>query len=517
MRSNRIKRGQYIIALCIIALLTFGCGNKAETSSKTEDTKTAIDGEKTSFQEIGSYNSNEKYERMYDSYTDVVKPSDSYGKLVPYLGDVIKFDYSSVVEAYGDEETFELYSRVESDGNVFSLQTFGLCTAEGKIVTDPVYSQILYNDSYYLCSRLVTKDGNQLYAITDFVSEDGSIVINKQNERPIYILNNTEIATFYGSGAYSYDFTTIYNSKGQMLANPLGNDIDKNGLRYEGSYDETTGNYSCYLTDASGKKVSDTYSYCILTDGGYYITNLDEVCGVLDSSGKTVIPCECSQILYENGLVACKKENSITVYDDKLTLQYELDFSKYGEHFVDSIRILKIPANGIVLATDDTKAFDGKRVIYMDKNGQVICSSSYSPNENTTQNAIIIDEKVYSMKGEYIGDGIKDEYIVKETYDNGNVLVSTMEGRYYTFDLATQSILQEYSYYDREKKLAYVSQKDLTQVFEPSTGEMIAIQQSRYYYLDSAIGEITCYKKNGYSITENDFNGIIVKKFADVD
>lgn len=499
MRLNRIT---FIVALLVIALLIISCNKKHE---------------KAPVKEIGSYISNEKYERLNDSYSDVVKPSDTYGKLVPYLGDVIKFDYSSVVEAFGDEETFELYARGESDGDVFTLQTFGLCTAEGKIVTDPVYSQILYNDSYYLCTRLETRNNADIYAITDFVSEDGSIVVNNQDERPIYILNNTQIVTFYGSGTYSYDFKTFYNSEGKKLENSKGNDIDRNGLRYEMIHDETTNNYYWYLTDSLGNRVSDNYYYCILTDGGYYLTNRNEFYGILDSNGETVVPCECSQILYENGFVACKKENHILVYDDNLTLQYELDFSKYGDHFIDSVTILKIPENGIVFTTNDTKAFNGVSVIYLDKDGKVLCSGLESPNVNSTHNAIIIDNVIYSMKGEKLGEGIEDKYSILKTYDNGNILCSTKEGQYYTINLLTHSVIQEYSYYDSEKELAYVSKKDWTQVFEPSTAEMITMQQSRYYYLDSAIGEIICYKKNGYSITENDLNDILVKKFVAVD
>lgn len=509
MRLNKFK---CIVSVLMMFFLAFGCSNKYEKLSEND----SVD-EKLSFQEIGSYSSNEKYDRLYDSYTNVVKPSDSYGKLVPYLGDVIKFDYSSAAENYEDEETFELYARLESDGDVFTLQTFGLCTEEGKVVTDPVYSKILYNDSYYLCTRLVTADDKQIYAVTDYVSEDGSIVVNSQDEKPIYSLETTRIATFYGAGVYSYDLMTFYNSQGRIIENPKGSDIDRNGLRYEVTSDETADSYSVYLTDDSGKRVSDDYDYFILTDGGNYIAYRDEVCGVLNSSGKIIVPCECTQILYENGFIACKMEKQILIYDDNLTLQYELDFTKYGEHFIDSINILKIPENGIVFTTNDAKGFDGDRVIYLDKNGQVLCSGAYSLNENTTQNAIIIDEKVYSMKGEYVGDGIEDKYIIVETYDNGKILVSSQEGRYYTLDLSIPSILQEYSGYDREKELAYASGKILTQVFEPSTGKMLTMQQSRYYYMDSAIGEIKCYKKNGYSITENESDEILVKKFVDMD
>lgn len=521
MRLKKIKGCKYILILSLMVLSASGCSSVTEKMSTSEESQTTTvcmeSSVATTFQEIGSYSSNEKYDRLYSHYASVVEPSDSYGKIVPYLGDVIKFDYSSVVENFGNEEVFEIYARLESDGDVFTLQTFGLCTADGKIVTDPVYSQILYNDSYYLCTRLQNEENGPIYAITDFVSEDGSIVVNNQNEIPIYILDSTQIVNFYENGVYSYDRMTFYNSQGQIIENSKGFDIDQNGLRFEGIYDEATDVFSCYLTDASGKRVSAEYDYITLTDGGFYTANREKTSGILDSTGEIAVPCECSQILYENGMVACKMGNHISVYDNELTLQYEYDFSKYGENFADSVVILKIPENGIVFTTNDAKAFDGDGVIYLNKNGQVVCSGSYSPNEYTAQNAIIIDEKIYSMKGENIGEGIEDTYQIVETYDNGNILVSTEEGIYYTFELETQSIIQEYSYYDREKKLAYVSHKNLTQVFEPSTGEMITMQQSRYYYLDSAIGEIKCYKKNGYSLSENEANEILVKKFVDED
>ncbi len=58
----------------------------------------------------------EKYYRFYSDYTDAFIPSDKYGKVYPYIGGASDFG------SYGG--TFYLY---------------GLCTADGGIVCDPVY------------------------------------------------------------------------------------------------------------------------------------------------------------------------------------------------------------------------------------------------------------------------------------------------------------------------------------------------------------------------------------------
>ncbi len=58
----------------------------------------------------------ENYYRFYEDYVDAFIPSDSYGEVYPFVGDVLDFG------AYG--------------GNGF---LYGLCTADGGIVCDPVY------------------------------------------------------------------------------------------------------------------------------------------------------------------------------------------------------------------------------------------------------------------------------------------------------------------------------------------------------------------------------------------
>lgn len=89
--------------------------------------------------DIGKFNPKSSPTFFGEALTSFV-PNDGYGLLVPYFGG--KFDYKLVGE--------------KSEGNVsetpfFTAPLFGLCTADGKIVTAPIFEGIEFCDGFYLC------------------------------------------------------------------------------------------------------------------------------------------------------------------------------------------------------------------------------------------------------------------------------------------------------------------------------------------------------------------------------
>lgn len=99
-------------------------------------------------------------------------PSDSYGTLVPYIG--------------GEQEVFEPWE--DENGNNYSYTTFlyGLCTADGLIVTDAVYrmaSQPSRYDSYsgvsfglpaWILTQTAQDENGEYYTAVGLAAQDGS-------------------------------------------------------------------------------------------------------------------------------------------------------------------------------------------------------------------------------------------------------------------------------------------------------------------------------------------------------
>jgi len=154
-----------MVALVIACIMLCSCTRNANIDiANTEGEKTQvvknvkstfyIDGE---LPDIGSFSGVEQYERFYEEYTPDFIPSDKYGKIMPYIGNIKVYKTPS---QSGDESGFEASSTYAS---------YGFCTLDGKIVMD-ARSDINY------VSRGTTEDGFSYYQFSFSPKSDGKEV-----------------------------------------------------------------------------------------------------------------------------------------------------------------------------------------------------------------------------------------------------------------------------------------------------------------------------------------------------
>lgn len=143
-----MKRIIFLLIFCLLVFGIFGC----------EQDKIVGENEfylKNGLYDIGEF-SQIKYEPFYDEPCYEFKPSDNYGPLVSFAGKKVN------------------YSLAEGDSLGFPYETsttlYGLCTLDGKVVVEPVYSYI---------SKMGTTDGFEYFVL--------------QKQRPIKYNQNGKI------------------------------------------------------------------------------------------------------------------------------------------------------------------------------------------------------------------------------------------------------------------------------------------------------------------------------------
>ncbi len=124
-----------IIAIVLMLLLLSSCSGSGFSVSEIKDLEPYTD-------------KIEKYYRFYPDYTDAFIPSDDYGKVYPYIGEILSFDYG------------------------FDRSLFGFCNQDGGIVCDPVYqySSIVTTDEYTYYIMTIPDPAQTL---TTIIRDDG--------------------------------------------------------------------------------------------------------------------------------------------------------------------------------------------------------------------------------------------------------------------------------------------------------------------------------------------------------
>ena len=134
----------------------------------------------------------EIYTRLSKDFLPEIIPSDSYGTIVPYVGEYL-----------GD-----------NDGYDFAI--FGLCTTDGMIITDPVYRSIYqtngYNDSYGYISQQFP-----VYKLERLIAENEKMYISEGNISAVSIVPNIAICAIDGSWVTDYYYDVRFFGEFMLL------------------------------------------------------------------------------------------------------------------------------------------------------------------------------------------------------------------------------------------------------------------------------------------------------------
>lgn len=255
-----MKKVAVLSVFCLIFACFFGCEHDK------------IVGENEFYLKNGLYDIGEfsqiKYEPFYDEPCYEFKPSDNYGPLVSFAGKKVN------------------YSLAEGDSLGFPYETsttfYGLCTLDGKVVVEPVYSYI---------SKMGTTDGFEYYLLqgqrpvkyqmygdidyessfmmvappTQIIATDGSWVISAPEGQTCHMSCASEGVMVF----------VLYNDDGNVFK---FYDYDGNFLYETSGYDYVEGYYG-------GLAKASVYSK--YTDDGQMVS--DEKLVYLDKKGNVAI------------------------------------------------------------------------------------------------------------------------------------------------------------------------------------------------------------------------------------
>ncbi len=214
--------------------------------------------------DIGEYKSDEKYEYFTGEPVYEFVPRDDYGLLVPFSG---------------KEKLFKVEYRDENDvGFDVAESKYGLCTTDGKVVVEPVYSYVnsftspdgftYYTLSYYMnkvgvvhttsCQLLIPADGSWSAQMDDYgyvVSADEGIITMFQS----YLETGKTSYRFYDYEGNLLFETDEYNgvngfSGGYTIARGFYPEDDQSG-----SYDYSLDGFCVYL-DKNGNVAFDGFA-----------------------------------------------------------------------------------------------------------------------------------------------------------------------------------------------------------------------------------------------------------------
>lgn len=278
-------------AFILFLLCAFLCACSPAQSPPTGPAVAVGDGDTfmlSHLPDIGEYSETPAPARWYDDYTDSFIPSEEYGPLIPYRG-----------------------------AGTLLLPRYGLCTADGVIVTDPVYTEITDIDGeYYLLKKpedltLTVRWGTSysapLYEGT-LIPCDGAwaTVLCEYSTRIEYVGSGVFYVKDKTDGVDKYlDIHGNVWAQGPTKYNYMALS-DGRLVRYTVSGEEYT------PVDTALQPIGRTYEEITAAHGGYYIvkqtrygengerTGADY--GVTDKNDGYAAPAEYAYITYGHGL-----------------------------------------------------------------------------------------------------------------------------------------------------------------------------------------------------------------------
>ncbi len=491
-----------ILLILSILFVLCSCGEQtAQAPSATEATEATepillppvLTGDEDTFSlsylpDIGDYQPEAAPRRWYADYVGELIPSDEYGELIPYLG-------------YEKKYVYEAYEEI----NVDYEQFYGLCTADGVIVTDPAYISITEGEKgfYLLQSKRIYEDG-RFYHKFYVAAKDGSSFVELDD--------CANVCYYVGNGIYcsreayeSVDGLQFFNRDGTLLW-----EIDYTDINdipdLEGSADdvvimrEEKAGLS-YFVDGYMRCTSAFFKEISFATNDRYIVRdfYSEKYGIIDLDGEYILPSEYDYIDYCEGRYLLYKENEISITDEDFSVISTLEGKvEPGDRLLGPYIIRLGYRNNIDIWGEPRPKEMYYRGVYSYEEDSALCllDDSFSP----------------------IGQVPGGAYVVSVSDDK----------RYICLWISADDAEQEFGYYlyDTEtgklsECLEHVGDKHYGKKTEDGSyalyslgGEYLHDYNGEFVSLDISGGEFYYYANGDYAYTEDSEGNIIVKRRA---
>ena len=279
--------------------------------------------------EVSLPNQGEKVQRINPSFTDTLVPSDEYGKLIPYIGGYYQYKSTGVGES-----------------KVLYAPVYGLSTADGRTVTDPVYDSVrIYamSGTGYIYELVTGSDGSEPSLGRHWLaSEDGTWIFEIPTGSRLTDnigggmvmlerIRTVRKKTFVYQDFYDYSGNFVFTFDKAMAEDentsytigrfadglaPVNTVVAEPAEDSEEAEPEKT--VSAFYIDVSGKKTYEGFIYCGEFHGGYaVVADKDGKYGVINTNGEYLINPEYRAINYnyEKGYFACGAQGYFDILD----------------------------------------------------------------------------------------------------------------------------------------------------------------------------------------------------------
>lgn len=419
-------------------------------------------GVKTDFSGLTEYKAKEPmYSRLSDKLLTELFPSRGYGRLLRYGGSIgLYYGYPSV-------------------------DTYGLVTADGMIVTDPIYTNIVDTGRgvYILQKTVEDPDSYDGYSLESAICGlDGRFVTEFTRgyttacETVIVIAHHPydwEHPDALDIDVYDYSGKLLYNMRDLECADLMGED-SLYGLYYEnGGYfvAETTDGRVVYINALSGRSTYLEYDSASPFSSGMSCVVKDGLCGAVDTNLEEVIAPQytyqidftgpIASIWQESGeIIVINRKGEVVATTTEWYNVFPYDAAEDAEYYFSSFNpdigremyydkdFNKLPENripfyygGYCEVEDDgvTIYKDGKELFIPDaqsasdytyNSAGLIAFSQYNDSAYSAQGICTIDGVLLTAENEntyyYISEGKSGTYVLAHEYIGGENMNCTV-------------------------------------------------------------------------------------------
>ena len=364
-----------LLAVAVLLTVFAACDKSDENPTKTPTQEFTL----AELPDIGEYKPKGSPTYFDTALTEFV-PDDGYGTLVPYFGD--RYEY------YFDDESAASLGR---DEVITVTPIYGLCTADGRIVTAPIYKSVEYRDGYYLLERF------NLVNISDYLS---SVFVGDMNVTYLIIpadgsfvteLKTRGTASHCGDGIFAYYYSSSKNSarmtyctaRGEILyfvkTQPFDSTLSfYNGVALEENFVSESADgeseYAYRFVDTSFNTVSSPAEAKEFRCGLFAVGNGHGKYGVTANGKDMLLPVEYDGVFGdENGIVAVKGSTAYAFDPDMKSLG---TFNIGGDGLKNNVEDARIVSpDAVCFSTSYTGTFllttSGKKQVLSDFYGVV--------------------------------------------------------------------------------------------------------------------------------------------------
>ena len=502
-----------LLAVTVFLTVFAACDNSDENPTKTPTQEFTL----AELPDIGEYKPKGSPTYFDTALTEFV-PDDGYGTLAPYLGDMYEYYLDGGISGS---------SRAKDPYTVIPI--YGLCTADGRIVTAPIYKSVEYRDGYYLLERF------NLVNISDYLSSvfsgDTEIVYSIIPADGSFVteLKTCGTAEYCGDGIFAYYHSSSKNSvktayctsRGEILYFDKGEFFDLtlsfyNGVALEENFVSESADgeseYAYRFVDTSFNTVSTPVEAKDFRCGLFSVGDGNGKYGVTANGKDMLLPVEYDGVFGdEKGIVAVKGSTAYAFDPDMKSLG---TFDIGGDGLKNNVEAARIVSpDAVCFSTSYTDTFllttSGKKQVLSDFYSVVFYPDYGVYTASFNAGGIVFDRdlnRVFVTPANYIVNYWESACNIPVFYDTSELsmlVFNPQSGETRSFEFADY-------FSDFENFLLTGSpEKRTLALTDPVTGEQKTKVDSLARSLGTALGTLVFYDRGGYAYTvDENFNTV---------